>query len=86
MLSGYLLTYGGLLLLGGRAGELLGRPPMWFRALCFSLSPVDPGRAARAEFVLLAGGDYAPFLDEHPLAVAAELAVLSRYVLDEPPA
>ncbi len=25
MLSGYLVTYGGLLLLGGRAGDLLGR-------------------------------------------------------------
>ena len=25
VLSGYLLTYGGLLLLGGRAGDLLGR-------------------------------------------------------------
>lgn len=28
VLSGYLVTYGGLLLLGGRAGDLLGRRPM----------------------------------------------------------
>src|SRR5258708_9900050 len=26
VLSGYLLTYGGFMLLGGRAGDLLGRP------------------------------------------------------------
>ncbi len=28
VLSGYLITYGGLLLLGGRAGDLLGHRPM----------------------------------------------------------
>jgi MFS family permease len=28
VLSGYLVTYGGLLLLGGRAGDLLGRRPL----------------------------------------------------------
>ncbi len=29
VLSGYLLTYGGFMLLGGRAGDLLGRRRIW---------------------------------------------------------
>src|SRR4051812_19781506 len=41
------------------------------------------GRASRAEFVLLPGGHYAPFLDQHEPAVEAELAFLSRYVVGE---
>src|ERR1700733_11576263 len=40
-------------------------------------------RAARAELVRLPGGHYAPFLDAHEQAVAAELSFLRRHVLED---
>lgn len=41
-------------------------------------------RAPRAELVRLPGGHYAPFVDAHEQAVAAELAFLRRHVLGQP--
>jgi uncharacterized protein len=41
-------------------------------------------RAPRAELVRLPGGHYAPFLDSHEQAVAAELSFLRRHVLGHP--
>jgi MFS family permease len=40
--SGYLLTYGGLPLLGGRAADLLGRPRVWSPGLSGSPSARSP--------------------------------------------
>ena len=40
------------------------------------------GRAPGAELVRLPGGHYAPFLDAHEQAVAAELSFLRRHLLD----
>jgi hypothetical protein len=53
------------------------------------LGPVRAGRAggtghgagAWAELVRLVGGHYAPFLDAHEQAVAAELSFLRRHLL-----
>jgi pimeloyl-ACP methyl ester carboxylesterase len=42
-------------------------------------------RAPRAELVRLPGGHYAPFLDAHEQAVAAELSFLHRHVLAADP-
>ena len=42
-------------------------------------------RAPRAELVRLPGGHYAPFLDAHEQAVAAELSFLNRHVLAADP-
>ena len=39
----------------------------------------------RAELVRLPGGHYAPFLDAHEQAVAAELSFLNRHVLAADP-
>lgn len=38
------------------------------------------GRAPRGEVVRLRGGHYAPFLDQHEPAVAAELDFLRRHL------
>lgn len=43
-------------------------------------------RAPRAELVRLPGGHYAPFLDAHEQAAAAELDFLRRHLLGHPPA
>jgi MFS family permease len=44
VLSGYTLTSGGLLLLGGRAGDILGRRRMFVAGISlFTLSPRWPG-------------------------------------------
>jgi uncharacterized protein len=43
-------------------------------------------RAPQAELVRLPGGHYAPFLDGHDQAVAAELSFLRRHLLARPPA
>jgi pimeloyl-ACP methyl ester carboxylesterase len=42
-------------------------------------------RAPGAELVRLPGGHYAPFLDQHEQAVAAELSFLRRHVLASDP-
>jgi uncharacterized protein len=42
------------------------------------------GRAPHGELVRLPGGHYAPFLDGHEPAVAAELSFLRRHVLGQP--
>ena len=49
VLAGYLVTYGGLLLLGGRAGDLLGRRPLlvWGTAL-FAACSLAGGLAVNA--------------------------------------
>lgn len=44
------------------------------------------GRAPGAELVRLPGGHYAPFLDAHEQAVAAEVSFLQRHVLAGAPA
>jgi dienelactone hydrolase len=41
-------------------------------------------RAPRAELVQLPGGHYAPFMDAHAMAVDAELAFLTRHLLERP--
>jgi hypothetical protein len=43
------------------------------------------GRAPGAELIRLPGGHYAPFLDVHEQAVAAELSFLRRHVLAASP-
>jgi len=46
VISAYALTYGGLLLLGGRAADLLGRRRVWVGALVvFGLASVAGGLA-----------------------------------------
>src|SRR3954466_16164771 len=49
VLSGYLLTYGGFMLLGGRAGDLLGRRPVlvWGTVL-FAVASLTGGLATNA--------------------------------------
>ncbi|HEX5291995.1 MAG TPA: alpha/beta hydrolase [Streptosporangiaceae bacterium] len=44
------------------------------------------GRAPRGEAARLPGGHYAPFLAQHEQAVAAELAFLTRHLLEPAPA
>jgi uncharacterized protein len=44
------------------------------------------GRAPHGELVRLPGGHYAPFLDSHEPAVAAELSFLRRHLLGQQPA
>jgi hypothetical protein len=51
VLSAYALSYGGLLLLGGRAADLLGR-----RRLFMDRCPVLHGRVAHVRAPLVAGG------------------------------
>ena len=46
--------------------------------------PSGPHRAPRAELVQLPGGHYAPFLDAHEQAVAAEVSFLRRHLLGQP--
>lgn len=43
-------------------------------------------RAPRAQLIRMPGGHYAPFLDGHEQAVAAELSFLRRHMLDHSPA
>src|SRR6201987_3768580 len=48
VLSGYLLTYGGFMLLGGRAADLLGRRRILVTGIVvFALSSLTAGLAAR---------------------------------------
>lgn len=42
------------------------------------------GRAPRRELVHLSGGHYAPFMEAHEPAVAAQLEFLERHLLDRP--
>jgi hypothetical protein len=44
------------------------------------------GRAPGAELIRLPGGHYAPFLDAHEQAVAAEVSFLRQHVLAGSPA
>jgi MFS family permease len=54
VISGYLLTYGGLLLLGGRAGDLLGRRRLLVAGTSlFAISSLAAGLAG-SEAVLIA--------------------------------
>jgi EmrB/QacA subfamily drug resistance transporter len=53
--SGYILTYGGFLLLGGRLGDLLGRRRMLFTGLAvFAVSSLTAGLANRAGLLVAA--------------------------------
>jgi EmrB/QacA subfamily drug resistance transporter len=53
--SGYILTYGGFLLLGGRLGDLLGRRRLLLVGLAvFGLSSLSAGLAASAGFLVAA--------------------------------
>jgi EmrB/QacA subfamily drug resistance transporter len=53
--SGYILTYGGFLLLGGRLGDLLGRRRMLLTGLAvFALSSLAAGLASSAGFLVAA--------------------------------
>jgi EmrB/QacA subfamily drug resistance transporter len=53
--SGYILTYGGFLLLGGRLGDLLGRRRMLLIGLCvFALSSLTAGLAGSAGLLVAA--------------------------------
>ena len=55
VLSAYLLTFGGLLLLGGRASDLLGRRRMFvFGAGLFALASLGAGLAGSAGAMLAA--------------------------------
>ncbi|GIG58753.1 MFS transporter [Longispora fulva] len=55
VLNAYTLTFGGLLLLGGRAGDILGRRRVFiFGILLFTLASLLGGLAQSAEWLLLA--------------------------------
>src|SRR6266540_986415 len=55
VLNAYTLTFGGLLLLGGRAGDILGRRRVFiFGILLFSLASLLGGFATSAGWLLLA--------------------------------
>src|SRR5260370_32047889 len=53
VVTGYALTFGGFLLLGGRAADLLGRPPILMAGLAgFTPAPLGCGRAPAEGFLL----------------------------------
>jgi EmrB/QacA subfamily drug resistance transporter len=55
VVSGYTLTFGGLLLLGGRAGDILGRRRLFMAGLTlFSLCSLACGLATSATFLVIA--------------------------------
>ena len=55
VVNGYLLTYGGLLLLGGRAGDILGRRRMFMAGITvFTIASVLGGFAPNATLLLAA--------------------------------
>jgi EmrB/QacA subfamily drug resistance transporter len=55
VLSAYLLSFGGLLLLGGRAADVLGRRRMFIAGTClFALASLGAGLAGSAEVLLAA--------------------------------
>jgi len=55
VLNGYMLTFGGLLLLGGRAGDILGRRRMFLIGVClFTLASLAGGLAASSGLLLAA--------------------------------
>ena len=55
VLNGYTLTFGGLLLLGGRAGDILGRRRMFLAAIAiFTLASLVGGLAPNAGVLLAA--------------------------------
>jgi EmrB/QacA subfamily drug resistance transporter len=55
VMSSYTLTYGGLLLLGGRAGDLLGRRRMFISGIAlFTLASLAGGLATSASWLLIA--------------------------------
>ncbi|MBX6357913.1 MAG: MFS transporter, partial [Micromonosporaceae bacterium] len=55
VMSSYTLTYGGLLLLGGRAGDLLGRRRMFVAGIAlFTLASLAGGLATSASWLLAA--------------------------------
>jgi EmrB/QacA subfamily drug resistance transporter len=55
VMSSYTLTYGGLLLLGGRAGDILGRRRMFVAGIAlFTLASLAGGLATSASWLLIA--------------------------------
>jgi MFS family permease len=61
VLSGYLVTYGGLLLLGGRAGDMLGRRPLLVAGTAlFAACSLACGLATGAGMLVGAGSGRAP--------------------------
>jgi EmrB/QacA subfamily drug resistance transporter len=55
VMNGYLLTFGGLLLLGGRAGDILGRRRVFLAGIAlFTLSSLAGGLATSAPWLLAA--------------------------------
>ncbi len=55
MLSGYLLTYGGFMLLGGRAADLLGRRRILVTGMVvFALSSLTGGLATDSTMLISA--------------------------------
>jgi MFS family permease len=60
-LSAYLLSFGGLLLLGGRAADLLGRRPMFIAGTAlFALASLGAGLAGTVTALLAASPCPAP--------------------------
>ena len=83
VLNGYTLTFGGLLLLGGRAGDILGRRRMFLIGVgLFTLASLAGGLATSSGLLLAAravqgiGG---------ALASPAVLALMVRAPMDAPP-
>src|SRR5215208_2195026 len=57
VINGYTLVFGGFLLLGGRAGDLLGRKRLFLAGLVvFTLASLLNGLATSSEFLILARG------------------------------
>jgi MFS family permease len=55
VMNGYTLTFGGLLLLGGRAGDILGRRRMFLAGIAiFTLASLAGGLATSAGLLLAA--------------------------------
>ena len=53
VVTGYALTFGGFLLLGGRAADLLGRRRILLAWRSFTLASLGCGLATRQEFLIL---------------------------------
>ena len=67
VLNAYTLTFGGLLLLGGRAGDILGRRRVFLAGITlFTLASLAGGLATEAWWLLAARALRGPGGQQHP--------------------
>ena len=72
VLSGYLVTYGGLLLLGGRAGDLLGRRPLLVAGTAMFAACSNPSMNPASACSSPASDDTAPRAWVSPATICAQ--------------